>query len=230
MADWLSSSTESLSSLEAFGRGVLEFLPLLIAALIVFIIGWLISAGVGKLFEGILKKLQLDKLFKAKKWDQALEKAEFSGGPSEFIGGLIKWILIIVFLSISVEILGLTQFGYFLNETVLKIWIPNILAAILIFVATVIVAGFAEKLIKASLHGAKVEHGKLGATIVKWLIWVFGISAILVQFNIAIADEVVTTIFGGIVAFIVIAGGLAFGLGGKEVAADILKGLRNKLR
>ena len=231
MADWLVNvGGDGISTLEGFWHGLLAFLPALILALIVFIIGWLIASMFGKLFAGILKKLQLDKLFKSKKWNEALEKAEYLDGPSEFIGGLVKWILIIVTLSISIEILGLTQFSTFLNETVITSWIPNILVAILIFVATVIVAGFAEKLIRASLHGAKVAHGKFGATLVKWIIWIFGISTILSQFGIDFFEVILQTIFTGIIAFIVIAGGLAFGLGGKEVASDILKDLRKKLK
>jgi hypothetical protein len=231
MADWLvDAGGNGLATLDGFWKGLLEFLPALIFALIVFIIGWLLAAFIGKIFEGILKKLQLDKLFKTKKWNEALESADFLDGPSEFIGGLIKWILITVVLSISIEILGLTTFSSFLNTTVIATWIPNILAAILIFVATVIIAGFVEKMVKASLHGAKIEHSKLGGTIARWLIWIFGIAAIFDAFQIDTLSTTIATIFTGIIAFIVITGGLAFGLGGREEAASILKDLRKKLK
>jgi len=198
--------------------------PKLILALVIFIIGWIVAAGVGRIIEEILKRVQLDKLTQMKKWGKSLDKADFDFTPSEFIGGLCKWILLIVSLSISVELIGLSQFSIFLNKVVM--WLPNLLVAILIFVAVAIISGFAEKLVRASIHGTKVGYGKLAGSIAKWAIWIFGIAAILIQ--LGIASNLILVIFQGLIYLVTIAGGLAFGLGGKEVAADILKNLRGK--
>jgi len=223
MVDWTSITIQGL---EGFWQGFLIFIPKLILALIIFIIGWLIASGIGRLIHEVLKRLQLDKLFQVRKWSSALEKADFDSTPSEFIGAIVKWILVIVFLAISVEILGLNQFSLFLTQVVG--WFPNLLAAILIFVATVIIAGFSEKLVKAGVHGTKVGYSKLAGAIVKWSVWIFGISAILIQ--LGIGNQLVTILLQGIVAMLAIAGGLAFGLGGKDVAADIWKGMKDKLQ
>jgi len=223
MVDWTSIT---MLKIEEFWEGFLDFMPRLIWALIIFVVGWLIAAGIGRLVEEILKRLQLDKLFQARKWSQALEKAEFGAKPSEFIGSICKWILIIVVLSITAEILlpPASNFGAFLGKVIA--WLPNLLAAVLIFVATVIIASFAEKLVKAGVHGAKVGYGKLAGSIAKWAIWIFGISAILIQ--LGIGSQLVAILLQGIVAMLAIAGGLAFGLGGKDAAADIWAGLRDK--
>lgn len=222
MIDW---TTITLERIQEFWQAFLVFVPKLILALIIFIVGWIIAAGIGRLIQEILKRLQLDKLLHIKDWGETLEKADLGVKPSEFIGSICKWILIIVFLSISVEVLGLIQFSIFLGKVVA--WLPNLLAAALIFVATVIIANFAEKIVRAGVQGTKMGYSKLAGSIVKWAVWVFGISAILIQ--LGIAKDLILVLFQGAVYLITIAGGLAFGLGGKEVAADIWKGLRNKL-
>jgi len=222
MTDWISN----FQGLQDFWQGFVIFLPKLILALIVFLIGWIFAAGIGRIIQEILKKLQLDKLTQMKKWGKSFEKADFDFAPSEFIGGLCKWILMIVVLSISVEMLGLNQFSIFLNRVV--IWLPNLLVAILIFVAIAIISSFTEKLVRASVHGTRVGYEKLAGAITKWAIWIFGIAAILIQ--LGIASNLIMVIFQGFIYLLTIAGGLAFGLGGKEVAADILKDLRDKFR
>ena len=118
-----------------------------------------------------------------------------------------------------------SNFGEFLSDV--TAWLPNLLAAILIFVATVIISSFAEKIVKAGVHGAKVGYSKFAGVITKWAIWIFGISAILIQ--LGIADELVIVLLQGIVAMMAIAGGLAFGLGGKDMAADFWKGMKEKM-
>ena len=204
----------------------LSFMPQFIWALIIFVIGWFFAIGISRLIEEVLKRLKFDKLFQIKKWSEALEKAEFKAKPSEFIGSICKWILIIVVLSIIAEILlpPAAAFGEFLSNVVA--WLPNLLAAILIFVATVVISGFVEKLVKAGLHGAKIEYDKIIGAISKWAIWIFGISAILMQ--LGIGRELILVLFQGIIFLLALAGGLAFGLGGKDVAADFCKQMRDK--
>jgi len=223
MTDVITTTGQGLLS---FWQGFIIFLPNLILALIVFLFGLLIASGLGRIIQEVLKRIHLDKLTQMKRWGKSLEKADFDFTPSEFIGGLCKWILIIVALSISVEILGLTEFSILLGRVIG--WLPNLLAAILIFVAAVIIASFAEKLVKASIHGTAVGYTKLIGTITRWAIWIFAIAAILVQLKIA--EELVLAITNGVIALLVIAGGLAFGLGGKDVAAGILKDLQSKFR
>ena len=225
MIDWTSITALRL---EEFWTGFLGFMPKFIGALVIFSIGWLIAAGIGRLVEEILKRLQLDKLFQSRKWSQSLAKADFESKPSEFIGSICKWVLVIVVLSITADILLPVEsnFGEFLSDVVA--WLPNLLAAILIFVATVIISSFAEKLVKAGVHGANVGYSKFAGTITKWAVWIFGISAILIQ--LGIGDTLVIILLQGLVAMLAIAGGLAFGLGGKDVAADIWKGMRDKMK
>ena len=210
-----------------FWQGFLNFVPKLVLALVVFIIGWLISEGIGKLIEEILKRLKLDKLSRSKRWSESLQKADFETSLSGFVGAICKWILIIVVLWLTVDILLPANSGFseFLHAIVT--WLPNLVIAILIFVSTVIFANFSEKIVKVGVEGAKVGYSKLAGTITRWAIWIFGIAAILLQ--LGIAQQLILVLFQGIVAILVLAGGLSFGLGGKDVAAEWLKKFKNNL-
>ena len=216
----------TLQALQGLWQGFLDFIPVLIGAIIVFVIGWFIACGVGKLITEILKKLKFNRIFEKGVWKEALEKAEFKVDASGFIGAICKWILAIVFLLASIEILGFVQFADFLKNVIG--WLPNLIVATAIFVVAAIVAEFLEKIVRASVEGIRVGYGHLVGVIVKWSVWIFAIIAILMQ--LGIAKELIMTLFTGTVALIVISGGIAFGLGGKEVAGELLRDLQKKLK
>ncbi len=221
--DWADVTIQALQNL---WQGFLGFIPLLVGAIIVFIIGWFISVGVGKLISEILKKIRFNQIFEKGGWKEALEKAEIKVDASGFIGAICKWVLAIVFLLAAVEILGLVQFADFLVKVLA--YLPNVIVAALIFVVAVIIADILEKVVRALVEGVRVGYGQIVGTIVKWSIWIFAILAILIQLKIA--PTLLQTLFTGFVALIALAGGIAFGLGGKEVAAELLQDLKKKLK
>jgi len=223
--DWSGILSESLGGLL---EGFLDFIPKLIGAIIVFVIGWIIAVWVGKFIAEILKRLKFDKIFEKTQWEEALEKAEFKMSMSGFIGSIVKWILAVVFIGSAIKILGLNQFDGFVNGIVG--WLPNLVVAAAIFVVAVIMADFAEKLIKAIIGKMNVGHVNLVGAIVKWSIWIFAAFAILAQLAVGAAGEIIQILITGFVALIVISGALAFGLGGKDIATDILQKFRNRIK
>lgn len=213
-------------ALQNLWQGFLTFVPTLIGAIIVFIIGWFISVGIGKLIAEILTRIKFNQFFEKVGWKQALERAELKVNASEFLGAIVKWILAIVFMLAAVEILGFVEFAAFLKS--ILAYLPNVIVAVLIFVVTVILVDIVEKVVRATVEGVRVGYGHLVSAIIKWSIWIFAILAILHQ--LGIAKPFMETLFTGFVAMLVIALGISFGLGGKEVAADILQNLKNKLK
>lgn len=210
-------------ALVQLGVGFVDFIPKLIGALIVLVIGWIISVWVGRLVGEILKRAKVDKIFEKTKWDDALEKADMKMKVSGFIGGLVKWVLAIVFLGASVRILGLSQVGDFVDNIVG--WLPNLVVAAGIFVVAVVVAEFAEKVIKAVVGKMNVGYVNLVGAIVRWSIWIFAALAILNQFNVDAAEGLIQIVVAGVV----LALALAFGLGGREVARDVLQNVKTKI-
>jgi len=221
--DWLDVTKISLQNL---WQDFINFLPDLLGAIIVFLVGWIIAVAIGKLVAEVLKRVHFNKIFEAGDWKKALEKAEIKVDASSFIGAIVKWVLLIVFLIAAVQILGLSQLRDFFNRVLA--YLPNVVVAAFIFVVAVIIADILEKVVRAAVEGAKMGSGAIVGAIIKWSIWIFAIFAILLQ--LGIAETLVTTIIQGIVALIVIAGGIAFGLGGKEVAAEVVQDLRSKLK
>ncbi|MCP6718522.1 MAG: hypothetical protein KJI70_03230 [Patescibacteria group bacterium] len=220
--DW---SIITLEALQGAWAGFLMFLPRLIGATVVLIIGWFLAIGLGKLTAEILKQLRFNKFFERAGWREALQKAEVKVNPSEFIGAIAKWILIIVFLLASVEILGFVEFADFLKRVV--IWLPNLIVASAIFIVTVILTDILEKIIKASVKKMGVDYaGFLGMT-VRWAIYIFAGLAILLQ--LGVTPTIIDTLIKGFVGMITLAFGLAFGLGGKDAASKLISDVKGKI-
>lgn len=216
--------------IQPFLQQLVVFIPKLVLAIIVFIIGYLISVAIGKVITEILKNLKFNRLFEKEGWRKALEKAEVKVDPSGFIGAIFKWVFVIVSLLLAVDILNLTKFGELLRDVLG--YLPNVIVAALVFVVAVIIADIIEKLVRTAAEGMKVGYASLAAAVVKWAIWIFAIFLILDQLlpESALIQTLYTSIVSGIVAALALSVGLAFGLGGKDVAAGILENLRKRIK
>jgi len=221
--DWYSVTIDALQNL---WQGFVEFVPALIGAIVVFGIGWFISVFLGKIVAEILKKIRFNQIFEKGNWDEALAKADIKVDASAFIGAIVKWVFVIVFLMAAVEVLGLKEFAGFLGN--ILGYLPNVIVAAFILVVTVIITDILEKVVRAAVESIRVGYGQIVAAIIRWSIWIFAILAILIQLRVA--PSLIETLFTGLVAVIVIAAGLAFGLGGKEIASDVLRDLYKKLK
>jgi hypothetical protein len=224
ITDWFDTTKDALLGV---WHELINFIPNLVGAIIVFLIGWAIAVAVGKLVAEILKRLQFNKIFEKGTWKTALQRAEINVDASAFIGAIFKWILLIIFLIAAIQILGFNQLKSFF-DSVLE-YLPNVVVSAFIFVIAVIVADILEKIVRASVESFKVGYGYIVGIIVRWSIWVFAILAILQQLHIQAADWMVQFIqiaFMGLVAGLAI----AFGLGGRDAAKSAIESMKNGLR
>jgi small-conductance mechanosensitive channel len=222
LLDW---GTVTLQALQSAWQGFLNFVPVLIGAIIVFVIGWFIALGVGKLIAEILARLKFNKLFEKTGWKEALTRAELKVDPSDFIGAICKWILVIVFLLAAVEILGFVQFANFLRSVIG--WLPNLVVAIAIFVVAIILADILEKVVRAGVKKLELGYAEFLGAVVRWAIYIFAGLAILLQ--LGITPTIINTLVIGFVGMTALALGLAFGLGGKEAAAKLIEKIGEKI-
>ena len=214
-------------SFKNLGEGVLNFAPKFIIALIVFIVGMVIAGVIGRFVASIINALKVDGALQSMGIGDILSKAGFRLDSGVFIGGLVKWFLAIVFLMASIDILGLSEVNRFLKDDVLS-YLPNVIIAVLILVVGALVAGAMQKIVVGSAKAANVPSTHFLGGITKWSIWIFAILAALYQ--LGIAGAFAQTIFTGFMAMIAIAGGLAFGLGGKDAAAHYIEKLRKDIK
>lgn len=212
-------------SLQTLWQGFVVFLPGFIGALIVLIIGLIIASGLGKIVEKLVDLIKLDRLLEQFGVGRILERADHKLNSGRFVGALIKWFFIIVALLAVSDILKLGAFSDFLRQVLL--YVPNIIIAVLIMLAGFVVAEFLGKIVKASVLAANLHASRFLAALTRWAILVFALLASLTQLGIATA--LINTIVMGFVAMIAIAGGLAFGLGGKDVAADWLMRMKSEM-
>lgn len=219
---WGEAITVSLINV---GQKLMNFLPTFLGAFLVLIIGWIMSVTLGKLVEKMVQELGVDKAMKKLGYEGRTVKNGINFSLAGLIGGLVKWFLVLVFLMAAADILQLDQVTTFLNEIIF--YLPNVVVSVVILTAVFLLGNFVYHIVKESTRVAGVMSATLLAAISKWAIIVFGFFAALIQ--LGVANSLVNTIFVGLIAMISLAGGLAFGLGGKEEAQLVLRKLREEL-
>lgn len=214
-----------VDSLQEVWTVVATFLPLLVGAIIVFIIGWIVAVALGKLVEQIVRALRVDMLLSKLDVEQALERAGWKLNSGAFVGGLVKWFFVVVALLVAVNVLGLGEVSDFLRDVLM--YIPNVIVAALILIIAALVADFTERLVRGSVEAAGYK-GSLVGVVSRWSIWIFAIFAVLLQLRIA--EVIVQTLITGLVYGVALAFAIAFGVGGKEAAADVLHRVKEELK
>lgn len=208
------------------GTQALSVLAQLILAIIIFIAGWVVGSVLGEVVSKIFKAVRLDSILESAGAKGLLEKAGFNLNTGAFIGGLVKWFIIIVFLVAALDILKLEAVNAFLTNVVLG-YIPQVIVATLILVVAAVLADLAQKVLSGGARALDSKHAGLVGGIARWAIWIVAILAALNQ--LGIAGPMMQTLFTGLVAMLAIAGGLAFGLGGKEAASNYIEKLRGDI-
>lgn len=144
-------------------------------------------------------------------------EVSFSG----LIGWVVKWFFIIVTLVAVVDILGINQITSFFEEVLL--YLPNVVAAIFILAIGIVLGKFVSDLVAKAVSASNMQANlrAMLAPTAKWAIFTFSLMAALVQ--LGIAPDLIRILFTGVVGMLALAGGLAFGLGGREEAAKLLR-------
>lgn len=212
-------------SLLGMSQKLLSFFPTLLGAVLVFLAGWIIASSLGKLAERIMKAARVDRAIEKLGFGKGFSGSGISSGISALVGGLVKWFLILVFLMAATDILDLVQVTNFLNSII--VYMPNVIVAIVILAFVFLLGNFVYQVVRRSTRAAGVTSATLLAAVSKWAIIIFGIFAALIQ--LGVASSLVNTIFIGFIAMVSLAGGLAFGLGGKEEAQLILRRLHEEI-
>lgn len=218
--------TDSLvSSFQQVWNNVAGFVPALIVAIIVLFIGWIIGMALGSLVNQIVKTLKVDKLFEKTEFKKVLEKSKINLDSGAFLGAVVKWIIILAFLMASTEILNLPQITVYIGDVLG--YLLNVIAAVIILGIGIFLANFVYKVVKSSLELAKMSSASFVAALAKWAILIFAFIAALAQLRIA--TYFLNVLFIGIVAFLAIAGGLAFGMGGQDTAKELLHKIKDDI-
>ncbi len=220
---WADVLTQSFQNLF---YGLVAFLPNFVAALVIFVIGWLIGAGLGRVVAQVINSLRVDQALKAAGVDRVVERAGFTLNSGAFLGVLVKWFFIIVFLVAALDVLGLTEVTIFLRAVVLG-YLPQVIVAVLILLVAAVVAEASQKIVAGSAAAANLRSANFLGALARWAIWVFAILAALDQLGVT---PFVQTLFTGVVVALALAFGLSFGLGGQQAAAHAIEKMREQIK
>jgi len=214
-------------SLIGLWYGFINFIPGLLGAIIIFIIGWLVATVLGKAITQLMAAIKVDKLFETAGANDFMSRAGLKLNVSGFIGGLVKWFVVIVFLMASLQIIGLTQVNDFLREAVLY-YLPKVIIAALVLIIATVLADAVKKYVKAAAQSANIRSANMLGSISLYSIWIFAL--IIALSELGIATAFMQILFTGLIAALAIALGLAFGLGGKDAAGRAIDKISNDLK
>lgn len=218
-------TTATYQALTNIWGSFITFLPSFIGALIIFFVGLIIATGIGELVERILDALKIDKVLEKMGFKNFTDRAGVKLDTGFFVGQLTKWMIVLGFLSATLSYLKLEAFSQFFNMIVG--YLPNVIVSVIIMLVTVLVADFVGKLAKASASGFGFKLASFSSSVVRWAIYIIGL---LTAFEkLGVPTTYLNNVFTGFIIMLALAGGIAFGVGGKDVAGDILKSIKKEI-
>jgi hypothetical protein len=220
---WALVLTQSFQDLT---YGLVAFLPRLIIAVLIFIVGWVIGTVIGRLIAQVIATIRVDQALRSAGVEKVLHRAGWKLNSGEFLGFLVKWFIIIVFLLAALDVLQLTEVTLFLRTVVLS-YLPHVIVAVLILLVAAVIADAVKRVVTGSAAAANIKTANLVGTIARWAIWVFAVLAALDQLGVT---PFIQTLFTGVVVALSLAFGLAFGLGGQQAAAEYIHRVRDEMK
>src|SRR3989344_361570 len=212
-------------SLLTLWSGVASFVPQLVAAVVVFLLGWLVAVVFGKVVYHIIQAIHLDSALTRVGFRRAWETSGFQLNSAHFFGELVKWLFVVVFLMAATNILGLQEVTEFLRTVV--VYLPNVIVAAVIMLIGILLAKVLENFVRASVKAAGLASANLLAEATRWVVFVFSLLVALSQ--LGVAEEIIRIVIIGVVAASALAVGLSFGLGGVKHADELIANLRKRI-
>ncbi|MDP2026677.1 hypothetical protein [Sulfuriferula sp.] len=215
-----------LASVTSFWTQLAGFVPQLLAAMVLLVLGWLVAKIVRTGMVKLLRALQFDRLSERSGIEAFLKQGQLTVSLSGLLAGLVYWLIILIVIVTVSNSLGLHLVAELFNRVVL--YIPNVIVAILILVLGAILARFINRLIFAYLNNIGLEGALTISTLSEYAVLVFVFFVALEQLEIG--RQLITAAF--IIGFgaVGLALALAFGLGGRDWAAGVLERMSNKKR
>jgi hypothetical protein len=204
-------------SLQEGLNDLIGFIPKLIGFLIILLIGYLVAKALQKVVALALEKVGTDKALRSGTTGEYVNRVAPDTSPSRLIGTVVFWFILLGALSIAISALGIGA----LNDFIANVfnYLPNVIAAILILVVAIALAGWLTQLITRSM--GETTMGKVTSTAVPSL--VLGIAVFMVLDQLGIATEIVTITYAALLGAIALGLALAFGLGGRDLASRMLE-------
>ncbi len=211
-----------LTAIQSKYDNFIELAPFILGAIAVFLFGWALAELAARGIVGMSEKLKLEYISEKIGLKHFLERTKTKLTPSHVIAKGVKGYLIFLFFIEATKVAKLTEIAEFL--TTLIGYVPDVIIAIFIMLVGIRIGNTMEVVITTSLNFAKSTTANVLGIAAKYTIVTFAVLAALSQLQIA--EILINTLFIGFVSMLVIAGGLSFGLGGKDVVKELLEAIK----
>ena len=198
---------------------VVSAIPRILGFIIIVAIGWFVSTLLARAVVGLLRAIRFDELMQRSGLADFIAKMGTGIDSAGLVASIVKWIVRLVVLLVAFDALGLPAVSDVMRQ--LLLWLPDLVVAIFVL----FIGGIAARALGNIVRGATAESGFANpetlANVARTSVWAF---AIVVAINqLGIASNLINTLFTGFVGALAIALGLAFGLGGRDLAARTLE-------
>src|SRR5215216_5497189 len=190
-----------------------SYIPQLIGAIIILIVGYIIARALQAVVSRALQAVGFDRWMERGGIKQFFDRAQTRETPHSVLGKLVFWFVFIIAITMAADALGIPQVSAVLGQ--LLTYIPSIIAAILILILAALLANFLSGIVRGA------TGSDLLASIARYAIIVYAVFAAITQLGIAV--ELTAPTFLILLGAVALAAAIAFGIGGREVARDILE-------
>jgi hypothetical protein len=195
-------------------------IPKVLGFLVILVIGWIIASAIAKVVAGLLRAVNFNDLARRSGFSGFVQQMGLHTDAAGALALIALWFVRLVVLVVAFDALGLPAVSQVLGQ--LLLFLPNLVVAMVVLVIAGLAANALSSLVRGSAASAGLGNPDLLATIARVAVWVFGI--VIAVNQIGIASTLVNTLFMGFVAALALGLGLAFGLGGRDTAAEIVRG------
>ncbi len=202
----------------------LSAIPRIIGFIVVLIVGWIISSLLARGVEALLHAVRFNDLARRSGFADFVQKMGVNDDASGVIASVVKWFVRLITLVVAFDTLGLPAVSGVLQQ--LLLWLPNLIVALVVLVLGGLAANALSQLVRGATAGAGFSNPEILATTTKAAVWGFAMVVALTQ--LGIATTLINTLVIGLVGALSLATGLAFGLGGRDRAAQMLDTMARK--
>lgn len=213
-------------SFESLWEGLLDILPNILEGIIIIIVGWIVAKVLSKVIGKIVEVIRLNEVLSTAGVKNFFQKSGIKVNINSIFEEIVKWFILIVFFMSAAEAFGLPQVNQFLNSVLL--YIPNVIIAALIVIVGVLIANFLADIAHGTTKATKAGSPQVIASVVRYAVIIFTVFTALAQLDIG--KVFLDSFFNNLGLALAAAFGLAFGLGGKELASDFLKKIRKDMQ
>jgi len=196
----------------------LSAIPRIIGFAVVLVVGWIVSSLLAKGVKALLHAVRFNDLAQRSGFASFVQKSGVRTDSSGVIADIVKWFVRLITLVVAFDTLGLPAVSGVLQQ--LLLWLPNLIVALVVLVIGGLAANALSQLVRGATAEAGFSNPEMLATVTKVAVWGF---AIVIAVNqLGIATTLINTLLIGIVGALALASGLAFGLGGRDRAAQLI--------